>query len=96
MPSLDLTQMRDNMGSRYSPTSPSFDGQERLHAYSPHQSDTEDESRSPARTWSTIGGPESNIATSAVNSELYVLHGKRLISVLNRWMRGKLVRWCSL
>lgn len=70
MPSLDLTQMRNDMGAGYSPTSPTF-GQESLQVrYSP-QSDGEDESSSPFRTWSSIGGPESQIATSTVQSGMY-------------------------
>lgn len=68
LPSLDLTQMRDNMGAGYSPV---LDGQDRLHpSYSP-QSDVEDEAGSPVRTWSTIGGPDSQIASAQGNSELY-------------------------
>ena len=68
LPSLDLTQMRDNMGAGYSPV---LDGHDRLHpSYSP-QSDVEDEANSPARTWSTIGGPDSRMASAGGNSELY-------------------------
>jgi len=69
LPSLDLTQVRQDMGAGYSS---GFDGQERLQpSYSP-QSDVEDEASSPVRTWSTLGGPDSQIAMSAGNSELYI------------------------
>ena len=69
LPSLDLTQMRHNTGAGYSPV---FEGQDRLQpSYSP-QSDVEDEANSPVRTWSTIGGPDSQIALSGGNSELYI------------------------
>lgn len=72
LPSLDLTQMRDNTGAGYYPTSSNFDGQDQLHAPSSQHSEAEDDLPSPTRTWSTIGGPESNIATSAAaTSELY-------------------------
>jgi hypothetical protein len=71
LPSLDMTHMRDDMGAGYSPSS-NFDGQERLQASPVHQSDTEDESRSPARTWSSIGRPQSNITISANDPELYI------------------------
>jgi hypothetical protein len=72
LPSLDMTHMRYGMGAGYSPTSSNFDGQERLQAHPVQQSDTEDESRSSARTWASIGGPQSNIASPAVDSELYI------------------------
>ena len=69
LPSLDLTQMRHDVGTGYSSV---FEGQDRLQpSYSP-QSDVEDEASSLGRTWSTIGGPDSQIATSGVNSELYI------------------------
>lgn len=72
LPSLDLTQMRNDMGTGYSPTSPSFGPGPLQTRYSP-QSDGEDEPNSSFRKWSNIGGPESQIATSAVHSELYAL-----------------------
>ena len=67
MRSLDLTYMRTNMGAGYSPTSPSFDAQDRLHVYYSPNSDAED---SAGKTWSNLGGPESHIATSSGNLEL--------------------------
>ena len=69
LPSLDLTQIR-NTGGGYSPTSPTSRGQSRLHALYSQQSDAEDEEGSLVRTWSNIGAPGSQIATSEVNTEL--------------------------
>ena len=70
LPSLDLTQMRNNVGAGYSLNSPTFGHDDRLPVYQYQPSDSEDESGSPVRTWSNIGGPESRIATSPVTSEL--------------------------
>ena len=70
LPSLDLTHLRHNMGAGYSPTSPSFDAQDRLHVYYSPNSDAEDESFSAGSTWSNLGGPDSHIATSSGNVEL--------------------------
>jgi len=75
MPSMDLTQMRTDMGtgyySNYSPTSPAFDGQEQLHVSSSGaQSDNEDDSPSAPRTWTTIGADSNLTASSGV--QLYV------------------------
>jgi hypothetical protein len=72
LPSLDLTQMRNTMGTGYSPTSPAFPRPDRLQTSDRQLSDTEDESTSPVRTWSSIGGPDSQISTSAITSELYI------------------------
>jgi hypothetical protein len=64
LPSLDLTQMRD-LGSGYSPNvSPTTVDFPRLEL---------SDGGSPVRTWSNIGGPESQIATSSGVSELFVL-----------------------
>ena len=66
LPSLDLTQMRD-LGSGYSsnvsdqtPTTVDFPRLELS------------DGGSPVRSWSNIGGPESQIATSSGVSELFV------------------------
>ena len=70
MPSLDLTQMRNNSGAGYSPVEPNYSRQDHLQArYYPQQSDSEDESGSQI-SWANIGGPESQIATSTGHSEL--------------------------
>jgi hypothetical protein len=69
LPSLDLTQMRDDMGEGYSS---GFEGQDRLQPSYSQQSDVQDEGSSPGRSWSTIGGPDSQIALSGENSELYI------------------------
>ena len=97
LPSLDLTYMRGNMGSSYSPEGspihiPLRDRSQGLHSpVSP-----EDENASPIRTWSNIGGPDSQIATSTGNSELYSpLRLLSLIIDLNRWMRMRQIRWCN-
>jgi hypothetical protein len=69
LPPLDLTQLRSNTGAGYSPV---FEGQDRLQpSYSP-QSEVDDEASSPVRTWSTIGGPDSQVALAGDNSELYI------------------------
>jgi hypothetical protein len=70
MLSLDLTQMRNDMGTGYSPTSPSF-GRDPLQTRSSPQSAGDDDSNSPFKTWSNIGGPESQVVASAAQPELY-------------------------
>ena len=98
LPSLDLTHMRGKMGTGYpsdvSPThSPAQDRSQGLHS---PVSSPEDEIPSPIKTWSNIGGPESQIATSTGTSELYSLvRLPKLIIDLNRWMRMRRIRWCS-
>ena len=69
LPSLDLTQMRNTFGAG---CSSGFVGQDRLQpSYSP-QSDAGEEAGSSARSWSSIGGPESQIASSGGSPELYI------------------------
>jgi hypothetical protein len=89
-PSLDLTQMRHAMGAGYSPTSPSFSGSDRL-----LRSD-DGEQGSGAKSWSNIGAPGSQISTSAVDSELYVVRVHFLTIGRKKWMRMKRVKWYSL
>jgi hypothetical protein len=69
-PSLDLTQMRDDMGTGYSPNPSHIGSSVALQSPWTQQSETDDVANSPVRTWSNIGGPQSRIATSAGNSEL--------------------------
>jgi hypothetical protein len=74
LPSLDLTQMRDDMGSEY-PSSPQAPGERdhqlrpRISIYSP-KSDAEEESSSPSKRWSNIGAPDSQMANTST-SPLY-------------------------
>lgn len=70
MPSLDLTQMR-NLGAGYSSTRPVFRQEDRLQVQGSSQSESDDESDSRGRTWSNLGAPDSQVATSAGQSELY-------------------------
>ena len=70
MPSLDLTHMR-HMASGYSSTQPVLAQQDRLYVRGRSHSESDDESESRGRTWSNLGAPDSQIATSAVQSELY-------------------------
>ena len=72
MPSLDLTQMR-HIASGYAPTQPVLSQQDRLYVRGRSHSESDDESESQGRTWSNLGAPDSQIATSAVQSELYRL-----------------------
>ena len=92
LPSLDLTQMRDDMGSGYASSSGAFgegDHQLRVSFYSP-QSDSEDESASPGRRWANIGGPESQMAAG---TQLYYLFVRGILtSGLQRWTHRKRVR----
>jgi len=90
LPSLDLTQMRRDMGTGYSEPSPTY-GRGRLQLSPTQRYDVEDGAGPPGRTWSSIGGPDSQIATS-INTELYVLQTWRLMIGLNQWMRMKPVR----
>lgn len=90
LPSLDLTQMRRDMGTGYSEPSPT-DWRGRLQPSPTQRSDTEDGTSPPGRTWSSIGGPDSQIATS-MGTELCVHQMFCLMIVLNLWMRMKLVR----
>jgi len=64
-PSLDLTQMRNDVGAGYSPTTPAFSTSDRLYT----QSNDAGQS-SQIRSWSNLGAPDSQISTSEVHSEM--------------------------
>jgi hypothetical protein len=72
MPSLDLTQMRNDMGTGYSPTRPAFSQEDRLQVQGISPSGSEDESESHPRSWSNLGAPDSQIATISTQSDLYL------------------------
>lgn len=75
MPSVDLTQMRNvGSGSGFSPASPVFSGDLGLNLRHRTPTESEDEAGPSGRTWSSVGAPESQIATSTGTSELYSIY----------------------
>ena len=81
LPSLDLTQMRE-LGKGYSSN---VSRQDSTSSELPRLGLTDE--GSPVRTWSSIGNPDSQIATSAGVSELLDPLICCLIVVLNQWMK---------
>jgi hypothetical protein len=79
MPSLDLTQMRGDLGAGYSPTSPTFTRYNHLRSSWTETEDGQDQLNLPTRGWANIGGPDSQIASSGGTSELYHLSNASLI-----------------
>ena len=71
LPSLDLTNLRRDMGSGYSPMSPLFSGQSSIQPSPVHGLDVVERSSSENRSWSNLGGPDTNLTASAANTELY-------------------------
>lgn len=69
-PSIDLTQMRNTMGTGYMSHQSDVGQAGGLQSPSSQQSDRDPGVNSPARTWSSIGGPESQIARSHSTSRL--------------------------
>jgi len=69
LPSLDLTQMRREGGTGYSPTSPVFPGQLSIQLSPVQDDDIVERSSTELRSWSSIVGPDSHLTPS--DGQLY-------------------------